>query len=167
MADTYGTRAEADAYLLARGSTAWASATETARDAALIRASGYIDGRYRARFSGRKAEGRAQTREWPRVGATDASGEEIGETEVPSEVLDATFEAAARELSSPGSLAPDFDAGTLIKREKVGPIETEYATPIDAAAARPVVSIIDDILSGLLTSDSATTTGGVSFLLRA
>ncbi len=144
----------------------WASSsTKVARDSALIVASGYIDGRYRDRFPGRKAGGRAQSLEWPRFNAVDASGEGIAEDEVPVEVEHAVYEAALREVQAPGSLSPDFDATALVKRERVDVIETEYVVPTDATAARLVVSIIDDILSGLLVRKEARRT--VSFLARA
>lgn len=44
MADYYGTVAGADAYHQARGNAAWAAAAEADKEAALARASAYIDG---------------------------------------------------------------------------------------------------------------------------
>lgn len=166
----YGTRSEADEYHAVRANASWGSASEADRDAALVRASGYLDGRYRSRFPGRKAGGRTQALEWPRLNATDGAGEAIADDEVPAEVLSATFEAALRELRSPGSLVPDFTAGQVVtsKRVKAGPVETETAFgSVDSAAeARPIIGVIDDLLAGLLVTPRSRTVS-TSFLARA
>ncbi|RJX83490.1 DnaT-like ssDNA-binding protein [Pseudomonas sp. LS-2] len=163
MPDFYGTVAAADAYNAARANTAW-TGDEVAKQAALLRASVYIDGRYRKQlpsgvwaslFPGLKTGGRAQAREWPRTGAADYEGNVLPDDAVPIEVEYATYEAAWRELSSPGSLSPDFVASQTIKREKVGPLETEYATGTladGAASVRPVISIIDEIIAPVLVA---------------
>lgn len=44
--NSYAAVAFADTYHLDRGNTAWASATQTAKETALVRATDYIDGRY-------------------------------------------------------------------------------------------------------------------------
>lgn len=167
MADHYGTLLGADAYFSARGISAWSAAAEAARTAALVRASSYIDGRYRSRFSGRKAGGRPQPLEWPRIDAVDASGEDIADDEVPVEVEHATYEAALRELQAPGSLSPDVVGTARVLREKVGELEVQYADATGVEDARPLVTIIDDILSGLLVSASDKPRNTVSFLARA
>lgn len=151
----YGTLAEADAFHAARGRAEWAAASEGDRTAALVRGSDYIDQRYTAAactsaFPGRRAGGRAQEREWPRIGAADRAGEAIPADSVPSEVLRATFEAAYRELLAPHSLSPDYVPAEQVTREKVGPIEVSYAAGDGAQGNRPVVPVIDEILAGLL-----------------
>jgi hypothetical protein len=163
MPDFYGTVAAADAYHAARANTAWTD-DDVAKQAALIRASAYIDGRYRkllpsnvwvSLFPGTKTEGRAQAREWPRTGAVDYEGHQLSTTEVPIEVEQSTYEAALRELTLPGSLSPDYVASQTIKREKVGPLETEYATVTgegSAASVRPIISVIDEIIAPLLVA---------------
>ncbi|PVZ19928.1 MULTISPECIES: DnaT-like ssDNA-binding protein [unclassified Pseudomonas] len=166
MPDYYGTAAGADAYHAARGNAAW-TGDDSAKQAALLRASDYIDGRYRRRFPtgrweslfpGQKATGRAQVREWPRTGAADYEDNLLPEDLVPLEVEQATYEAALRELVSPGSLSPDFVATTLVKSEKVGPLETTYAVP-DAGAGeaptRPVITVIDELIAPVLVSRAA------------
>lgn len=156
----YGTLSDANTYHSDRGNTGWAG-SDADKTAALIRASEYIDGRYRyqaggcwrSMFRGRKTGGRAQSAEWPRTGATDSEGNAIPDDEVPSEVERATYEAALRELESPGSLSPDYVASQQIVREKVDVIEVQYASATSSGAAtpnRPHVTIVDDILSGLL-----------------
>jgi len=163
MPDFYGTVAAADAYHAARANTAWAG-DEVAKQAALIRASVYIDGRYRkllasgvwqSLFPGVKTEGRGQAREWPRTGAYDYEGNSIPADQVPIEIEQATYEAALRELVEPGSLSPDYVASSTVKRQKVGPIEEEFAVSVGvdgASAVRPVISIIDEMIAPLLAA---------------
>lgn len=157
----YGTVTDADAYHTARGNTTWTGDNDT-KTAALQRATDYIDGRYRyqlksgvwqSMFRGTKTDGRSQTLEWPRTGATDYEGVEIPDDEVPTEVENATYEAALRELVSPGSLSPDYTPSSQAIKEKVGPIEVQYAeakAPDGKTPTRPVVPVIDEILAPLL-----------------
>lgn len=126
----YGTVAGYKAYADARG-TSYVGKTDDEITQALVRASSYIDGAYRASFPGYKTGRREQVLEWPRTNATDGAANSLPSDEVPVEIENATYEGAIRELASPGSLAPDVAAGGGgIKRfrEKVGPIdeETEY-----------------------------------------
>lgn len=159
----YGTLVGANDYHAARGNAAWAAGTIPDREAALQRATDYIDGRYRMQtaggcwvsmFRGKRTDGRAQDLEWPRTGATDSEGNEIPDNEVPIEVEHASYEAALLELTNPGSLSPVFVASQQVTREKVGPVEVQYfdTSKIDGAQPpnRPVVPAIDDILSGLI-----------------
>lgn len=157
----YGTISDANAYHTARGNAGWTGSNE-AKEAALQRATDYIDGRYRVQtaagcwvsmFRGKRTAGRAQGLEWPRTGATDSEGNEIPDDEVPVEVEHATYEAALLELTSPGSLSPVFVAAQQVTREKVGPIEVAYSDAQGDGAMppnRPVVPAIDDILAGLI-----------------
>ncbi|MAX61556.1 MAG: hypothetical protein CMK46_06970 [Porticoccus sp.] len=158
----YGDLAGADAYHLARANAAWAALTEPAKTAALVRGSDYVDGRYRWRlmsgrwqsmFRGVKTGGRAQAREWPRTGATDYEGLEIEPDEIPEEVQHAAYEAALREAATPGSLSPDYVAASQVTKEKVGPVEVQYASSAVSANStpnRPVVAVIDELLAPLL-----------------
>lgn len=160
MADYYGTVAGADAYHLARGNAAWAAATEQAKEAALARASAYIDGVGTQlptagcvlSFPGHKTGGRAQGLQWPRANASDRSGEPIPDSEVPREIEQATYEAALREIVKPGSLNPDYVASKAVKRAKVGPLETEFFGPDDGASQpnKPVIGMINDILGPIM-----------------
>lgn len=158
---SYGTLIDADLYNEARGRADWFSAAEPDRTAALIRASDYIDYRYRyqiagcwrSMFPGSKTGGRAQEREWPRTGAKDSAGEDIPVDEVPVEIERAVYEAAYRELTEPGSLSPDFVPSGQVTKEKVGPIEVAYASPeaVDGMPPNmPVLPAVDGILAGLL-----------------
>ena len=165
----YGTLPAALAYHAARGNGAWVAegVTDDLRSAALTRASDAIDGAYGARFPGYPTTGRTQERLWPRFVSddelvTDLAGNEIPDDEVPREIEFATYEAALRELVSPGSMAPDLDRGGLIKSLKAGSVALEYA---DGAPAETTISAIERWLGGLLIAVPSTTT--VSWPLRA
>ena len=159
MPDFYGTLAAADAYHAARGNAAW-TGTDAAKTAALVRGSAYVDslgrqlqpsGLWINLWPGTKTGGRAQALDWPRTGAADYEGNAIGPTEIPIEVEQATYEAAVRELSTPGSLNPDYVPAALVKREKAGPWEEEYATPVAGEnPMQPVISAVLDLLAPLL-----------------
>jgi hypothetical protein len=157
----YGTVAGADAYHAQRANSAWAAGSEVARTAALVRATDYIDGRYRfqlptgtwqSMFTGARTAGRGQLNEWPRIGAVDYSGYLLPADVVPDEVERAAYEAALRELAKPGSLSPDYTASTTAIRKKVGPIEVAYSekTADGTVPNRPIISMIDEILAPLL-----------------
>lgn len=149
----YGTLAEANAYHTERGNAAW-TGTDGVKTAALTRASTWIDATYGARFPGNRTEGRNQELQWPRAGAQDIECWPIEINEIPIEIKRATFEAALRELVTPNSLSPDYVAAERVKRERVGPLETEYVdTGVGVADVRPIVSIVDDILSHLLPGE--------------
>lgn len=155
----YGTLVDAGTYHSDRGNTAWAAGSEPARTAALVRATDYIDQRYRHRlksgrwqsmFRGERTAGRGQPNEWPRTGATDYDDNEIADDVVPVEVEYATYEAALRELVEPGSLSPDFVPSGQVIKEKVGPIEVGYAAPVvtdNSVPNRPIIPAIDEIIA--------------------
>jgi len=163
MADYYGSVAGADAYHTARGNGAWAGLT-AAKLSAIVRASAYIDGlgqrtrksgRVGTMFPGTKTGGRAQTMAWPRTGAIDIDGTEIDSDSVPNEVLNATYEAALREVVEPGSLSPDYVPSAQVKREKVDVLEVEYF----AADPRPVAVIITELLGPVMSGGYGEITG--------
>lgn len=167
-ANSYLAVADADAYNVDHGNTAWLGA-DVDKQAALIRATAYIDASYRGRFPGYPTSGRIQNREWPRVGAfvripdngrTDAFLYDnqrdftyiggiyyLAVNEIPREIKAAVAEGALRELTDPGSLTPDLDRGNAISRLKAGPVEIAYS---GAATATTVFQAIDLALASLL-----------------
>ncbi|SHG79618.1 hypothetical protein SAMN02745157_4855 [Kaistia soli DSM 19436] len=156
-AESYVSVADAVAYASARGLTFQAAPAEAA-EAALRRATAWIDATYAPRFSGARLKRRAQALAWPRAGAEDADCNAIASNEIPAEMITATSEAAVRELAKPGNLSPDLKRGGAIKRVKAVSVEVEYAA---GATAGTVFSTIDGILSGLLGAQSAYTARAV------
>lgn len=149
----YGTDQGALNYHDERGNTAWAAATDEARLAARVRATQWLDSIMQGRVSGLKTGGQAQQNIWPRYGALDSDGYTLPSDIVPVAVEWASYEAALRELATPGSLSPDTPASGGITRRKVkaGTVEseTEFQLPGSGGATFP---IIDRLLAGVLTS---------------
>lgn len=158
-ADSYLSEAEFEAYAEARGYTIPSGDVE----AALVRASDWIDARYGRRFPGVRVNGRNQGRAWPIYGGYDRSGTAIADDAVPVEIKRATAEAALRELENPRSLSPDIvpisTSGGAIKRvsKQIGPLktETEYTEGATVGSSIPVFTLIDDILAPLLSGSAA------------
>lgn len=164
-ANSYVSMDFANQYHADRNNTAWAdgaSSPDSAREGALIRATAWLDATYRDRYPGTKVAGRSQSLQWPRKDVRDADGEPIPSDEVPVEIMWATCEAALRELSSPGSLAPDTNASQRVVRERVSELEVQYSDGKGADDMTPIFTIIDGILSGLLGAGPASMLFGES-----
>lgn len=142
-ANSYASESTFETYTEDRGIT---PATGDA-EAALIRATQAIDAKYRARFNGYKARQRAQALEWPRQGVLDTQSFLVPANAVPIEIVQATCEAAIRELVAPGSMMPDLERGGDIRSIKAGSVAIDYGAN---ASAHTTFSIIDGILSSLL-----------------
>ncbi len=106
---------KADAHFLALENAEWASAPEGLREAALIRASAYVDF---FNYPGSVAKS-DQGLKWPRSDACDREGRLLAG--LPHALTTAVLELA------PGFLnAPQDDPGRVITKEKVGQIEVVY-----------------------------------------
>lgn len=147
----YGDNAGFTAYAAAAGYVFPDGTTDDQKTAARQRGSLVID-RYEPRFTGTRTGGFAQERAWPRIGAETYYGEAIPSDSVPVAVVNASYEAAFIELTSPGSLSPVVTGNAAVKREKVGPLEVEYATSSSTSQAdivamsTPVVTVIEGLL---------------------
>lgn len=148
----YGTEGGADTYHAAHGNTAW---TGSNKAIAQLRGSEYIDHTFRSSFPGLKTGERAQVREWPRQPAWDIEGNSIGSTEVPTEVIEASYEAALLELVTPGTLFPEYDPGAQRRSVKIGVIEIEFSAPHGSDSQRKNITIIGGILAPILTGPGA------------
>lgn len=118
-AESYISVANADARATAFGNTAW-TGTDAAKEAALRRATAYLEQQYRNRWKGTRLM-RAQALSWPRYGAI-VDGWDIPSTEVPTDVANACADLAVRALTA----TLTADETRAVVREKVGPIEVEY-----------------------------------------
>lgn len=145
-AESYITVAAADARHTALGNTAW-TGSDAVKESALRRATQYMIQAYRGRWRGTRLL-RAQALDWPRHGAV-VDGFDWPSNEVPAEVANACADLALRALA--GDLNADQN-GRAVIREKVGPLETEYAEYGSTAAQYRAV---DMALSALLTGGGA------------
>lgn len=157
-ADSYPTLAEADLYCETHGITAWDDFDdEEDKEPALRKATQYMDGKYRGRLKGRKTDAE-QSLAFPRSGCSDEDGNEFDDDVIPSVWKYATIEAAAREADNPGTLFPDVDR--LTQSEKIGSIAVTYVAGADT---KPDLTVIDSLVSGLLTTGATESFG---FLMR-
>lgn len=169
-ANSYVTRAECDAYHAEMGNSAWTprptspaspQPEEPLGDAAIIRATRAIDRIYGPRFKGIRTHFSTQPLEWPRNGVvlyeslgaieetveSAADSNTIEDDVIPTMLKQAIYEAALRELASPGSMTPDLDRGGEIKRVQAGPVAVEYK---DSAPATTLRTSISGIIAQLL-----------------
>jgi hypothetical protein len=149
-ANAYVSLNDCAAYCVDHGLT-FVTSPSSLGEQAIIRATAAIDATYRGRFPGYKANLREQALEWPRQLAYDVEDNLIDGNEVPIEVVNATCEAAVRELESPGSVLPDLERGGSVKRLKAGSVEIEYGAN---ASPQTTFQLINGILSGILTTGS-------------
>lgn len=137
-AESYVSLEDADVYHSRRGNTAWTTAPESAREAALLQATAYIDAAYT--FAG-GARTMTQALRWPRTWF-------VG---LPPNLRVATMELALRALAGP--LLPDVSArtttGQLIEQQ-VGPIREKYAAGSVTTTSGPRYPMIDALLAPLL-----------------
>lgn len=126
------TRQDVDAYAASRGKTAWTGsvATDAVKDAAVRRGTDAIAAAYNHRWN-----------------------VEFEPDDVPEEVRYAIAEAAIRELTNPGSMQPDRARGGKIKAVGAGSARVEF---MDGASAETTFTVIEGLLSGLVTRAGAT-----------
>ena len=156
--NSYVTESEYETYLDNHGLTDPTGDTE----AALVRATSYIDAKYRGQFQGWKVFGRLQALEWPRHNAYDASGEYISYLTIPIELKYAVIEAAIREKTSPGSLMPDQKRA--IESIKAGSVSISWP---ESAANTTTFSKIDGIIAPLISGGSGSDVPITGRLVRA
>jgi hypothetical protein len=138
---------------------------------ALVRATTYLDNRYRGRWPGVTVNGRLQGLAWPRTGAPDprfiltsqfaedADGNDIDSASVPREVIAACAECAMREVVQPYVLSPDKVSQRTLSESVSGAVAITYERMGDQ---RPVVVVVDEILAGLISAPAT-----ANFLMRA
>jgi hypothetical protein len=139
-ANSYANEADADAFQTDRGRQAWIDATTEVADAALVRATDYIEGRFGLKFVGSPL-GDVQTLSWPRKSSFYVkTGNPFPDDQVPVDVVNATILYANQVIGPDGddletmtelSVIPTVspDGQIKMKKEKVDVLEevTEYA----------------------------------------
>lgn len=143
--DVYADLAEADAYFAARTVSTWFDASVAEREAGLLRATAYLDGRYR--WIGSRAVSE-QPLAWPRLGARDPEGRT--HTGIPTSVKHACAELAWVALSY--DLAPPVERGGRVLSERVGSVAVTYAEDAPVGRAFPY---IDLLLAGLFRTGAS------------
>lgn len=154
MADpVYGDAEGFEAYWVARGQTAAIAAyDEPEITPALLVASGYLDAAFRSQFMGLKHGGRDQIAEWPRDGVQDIYGYAIPNTVPPREVVNATYEAALRQLQTPGIFFKDYNPSQYRSVSVSGAVSVQFAigSAYDFQTQMPqLAAVLAPILTGL------------------
>lgn len=146
------------AYCDTRG-TDYSAYEDAALEQAIVRATDYLSDGFSwkgYKVKPRGATGGEQALAWPRYNATDRNGYGVDSDSIPWEVEQAASVVAIAEMASPGIMSPTYTASERVKREKVGPLETEYhVSDTSPQSARPVQLRVRDLVGGLID-----TTGG-------
>jgi hypothetical protein len=122
-ADSYASIAAADVRCASLGLTAWAALAEADKEIALRKAMIFM-ATYRTRWAGRRVY-QHQALDWPRYNVA-VDGFIVPSIIVPPDVVNACIDLAVR-AGSGEELLPDLDTGSnAIKKDKTGPLETEY-----------------------------------------
>lgn len=154
--DYYGTFAGFQAYHTARGTNV-ASYTEANVNVALLVASEWLDGAFGYRWPGYKVGDRQQqTRDWPRSWVQDREGYPVDAETVPTEIQNATYEAALRHLIDPTALQSDYTPNRYKRVSIEGSISAEYLS-LSAQEVQKQFPVIGQILAPILEGN-----GGVS-----
>ena len=156
-ANAYIPVAFADDYFTDRGVTAW-TGTDAVKQAAIIKATDYIETRWGDRFKGQpEFLDPRQPLGFPRTQLYDLAGQLV--EGIPDNLKKATAEYALRALS--GELMPDPStdtSGAMVSwvRQKVGPIETEttFAASMGVRSLKPYPAA-DRLLSQYVTGGGA------------
>lgn len=157
--DQYGSVASFKTYHTARGRDV-AAYGDPAIGAALLVASECLDARYQAKFPGFKIGQRAQIREWPRTGGIDIYGYSIAVDTVPTEIENATYELALRQLQSPGSLSVDWTPNKYRRASVDGAVAVEYASFGSSTDIQTQFNVVDEILGPILTANDISPLSG-------
>lgn len=166
MADPfYGTVDAFQAYWVDRGQQAAIIAFDDPEiSAALLVASGWLDAAFRSSFAGIKVGGRDQIRDWPRNGVQDIYGYYVPNDSIPREVQNATFEAALRQLQTPGVFFKDYTASKYKSVSISGAISVDFAigSAYDFQTQMPAVAaILAPVLTAMGGGSFSSLSGGV------
>lgn len=156
MADFYGTASGYKAYWLARGNNQ-AAVDNADAEIALLIASEFIDRSFRSQWQGLKVGQREQLRDWPRSGVVDRDGNPVLSEVVPLEVESATYEAALRQITTPGIFFKDYTPGKYTRVSISGALSVDYATgnAYSFQTQMPAIGLILEPLLGCSYSGSS------------
>ncbi len=152
-ANCYAAEAAVNAYLAEVGTpAAWTAAPAPAREAAILKATRFLDAQYRALWIGARTSS-SQELEWPRTGAYTRDqflfpSRDSGS--IPKELTWATAELASRYVSA--DLVPDRDDLRQVASESlsVGPISLSSSYGASAAPRSFTKTEWVDLLLGRL-----------------
>lgn len=120
-ANSYLTVAAADTYFSDRSNTTWSAATNATKEAALIKATQYVD--QAQAWKGTRAN-ETQALKWPRIGVYDEDEYYIAETTIPQCLKDCVCEFAVLVVG--GTTLVTTYTKAVLKRRVEGAISVEF-----------------------------------------
>ncbi len=162
----YGTAAGFTTYHTARGTDVSAFDDDAVIESALLVSTEYIDAKYRSSFPGLKIYDRDQIREWPRYDAVDMYDQIIPSGTIPIEVEQATYQAALKQLLTPGSLSVDWTPNKYKSASVDGAVSVQYMQYDTAADIQTRFRLIEEILAPLLGGKNSTSSSHSGFSVR-
>lgn len=152
----YGTAAGFVTYNEDRGKAILPTWTYAVIEAALLLSSEWLDDQYGAVWTGYPTDGFTQTRYWPRASATTNTFPQhvFADTDIPDNVVEATYEAAFRELTTTGALRKDFTPSKYNKVAISGAMSVEYDTSTRSADVQLQIPVIESLMVPLLDESS-------------
>jgi len=121
--NSYVSVASADTYFSDRSNTTWSAASTASKQAALVKATSYIDSM--VSFIGFKTSG-TQALKWPRYEAEDEDGYAIASTTIPQKLKDCTCEFAVLVVG--GTDLITTPTKSVVKEKIDGAVEIVYDT---------------------------------------
>src|SRR5690606_8597559 len=115
-AESYLSVEDADTYHANRGNAAWAAASTAEKEAALRKATEFLDVTFERYWRGTPIE-RLQQLDWPRQNVCRDNGHAIYSTEIPIELKRATAEMALLALSE--DLIPSITNPGAITKDRI------------------------------------------------
>lgn len=153
-ANAYAAVATIDTYHTDRANDDWSDADTEDKEAALIRATFALDYKYREVWKGvRRTQDQALA--WPRIAKKDTTtaieddeGYDIAIDAVPQAVIYAVAEVALIELTQ-RFVTQEITRDDLVRKEKIGPLETEWFEGTTSVTQFPHIdAILDQVTSG-------------------
>lgn len=144
-ANSYVTATEAKAYADARGLSLPTADADVEK--LLIQAMDYLEAK-RAEYQGDKTDPSNQELQWPRTGVK-IDCNDLASNVIPKELKQAQI-VLAIEKNSGTDLQPTRSEG-FVKKEVVGPIETEYSEKI-GVSVEPTITAVDALLTPLFNA---------------
>lgn len=141
-ANSYVSVADARTYAENRGITLPTDDDELA--AMLIQASDYLEAQ-ECRYQGDRTSS-TQALAWPRTGV-ELNGDDFPPNAIPKSLIGAQVQLAIA-INAGFDLQPNISPQDYVTREKVGPIETEYADPV-AVGIMPTFTAVNALLAPL------------------
>lgn len=158
-AESYASVSQVDTYVdTTTSSAAWSAAATGEKEAALRRATQYLDSEYRSQWKGERSN-EEQALSWPRQNVVDADDYYIDYDEMPSRLISATCELAIKAISA--TLLSDLGVSGTIEstKRKVGPV-TEEIHYLGGAIQHKEYSLVHGLIADYLSG------GGVGGMMR-